>query len=130
VSANNASAIVRSLLTGNVAVAGLVATRIYQDEAPNDAALPLIVYGVRLGEQIDGSAPVSPATVDVHCFASTDTGALALAVAADAALNGMGGISGGTRVMSLAQEDWDTSNDSSVSEWAQLLRYGAVVARG
>ena len=129
-SANYAADIVRSLLTGSTAVTALVGTRIYPDESPDKAALPLIVYGVRLAEQIDGSAPISPGTVDVHCYAATDATALALAVAADTALNGMGGTSSGTRIMSLTQEDWDTARDASVNEWAQLLRYGAVVARG
>lgn len=129
-SANNAGNIVVSLLTGSVAVAALVATRIYPDESPDEAALPLIVYGVRLTEQIDGTAPISIGTVDVHCYAATDDEALALAVAADGALNGMGGANGATRIMSLVQQDWDTARDSAVSEWAQLLRYTGVVVRG
>ena len=105
-SANNAGNIVVSLLTGSVAVAALVATRIYPVMKPLDeAALPLIVYGVRLTEQIDGTAPMSIGTVDVHCYAATDDEALALAVAADGALNGMGGANGATRIMSLVQQD-------------------------
>jgi len=130
VSTNKAGDIVRSLLAGNAGVAAIVGTRIYPDESPDKAALPLIVYGARLAEQIDGTAPVSPATVDVHCYASSDDGALALAEAADAALNGQGGASGTTRILSLVQDDWDTARDSSVSEWAQLLRYSGVVVRG
>jgi hypothetical protein len=129
VSANKAGEIVRLLLTGNSAVAALVGTRVFVDEAPDDADLPLIVYGVRLAQQIDGSAPLSMATVDVHCYSASDDQALAVATAVDAALNGAGGISGGTSVLCLVQEDWDSVRDSSVSMWGQLLRYGAMVVR-
>lgn len=129
-SANNAAVVVRTLLTGNVTVAGLVAGRIFPNEAPADADLPLIVYGVRLQEAVDGSAPVAPATVDVHCYASTDDAAQALAVAADGAVEGTGGLYNGTRVHSITGESWEDVRNEEMSLWGRLLRYGAVVVRG
>ena len=129
-SANNAAVAVRTLLTGNVTVAGLVAGRIYPNEAPADADLPLIVYGVRLQEAVDGSAPVAPATVDVHCYASTDDAAQSLAVAADGAIEGRGGMYSGTIVQALTGENWEDVRNAEMELWGRLLRYGAVVVRG
>jgi hypothetical protein len=132
VSANNAAQVVRTLLTGNATVATLIGGRIYPGEAPDKAALPLIVYGVRLLEAAPGSAPVSAAAVDVHCYAATDDAAQALAVAADDVLSASsaGGTSSGTRVQGLVQEDWDEVRDTDMNLWGRLLRYSAVVVRG
>ncbi len=129
-SANNAAVAVRTLLTGNVTVAGLVAGRIYPNEAPADADRPLIVYAVRLQEAVDGSAPISQASANVHCYAATDDAAQSLAVAADGAMNGKGGISSGTRVNSLVLDDWEDVSDSDMAIYGRLLRYSAIVIRG
>jgi hypothetical protein len=128
-SANNAGEIVRTLLTADAAVAHLVGMRVFVDEAPADADLPLIVYGVRLGEDVDGTLTMSPATVDVHCYAAGDDQALALATAADSALNNRGGYNAGTSVIGLLREDWDSVRDTDMALWGQLLRYGAHVVR-
>lgn len=129
-SANNAAIVVRTLLTGASAVTTLVSTRIYPDDAPEDADLPLIVYGVRLLEAVDGSAPVAPASVDVHCYAATDDAAQSLAVAADGAVEGRGGVYSGTIVQALTGEAWDEVRDADMQLWGRLLRYSAVVVRG
>lgn len=129
-SANNAELVVRGLLANNATVASLVGGRIYASEAPDTADLPLIVYSVRLQEAVDGSAPVSPATVEVHCYAATDDAAKTLAVAADGAVNGQGGASSGTIVRSLTSESWEEVRDAAMSIWGMLLRYSAVVIRG
>lgn len=131
-SANNAAEVVRTMLTSNVTVAALIGGRIYPGEAPAKAALPLIVYGVRLGETVPGSAPVTPAVVDVHCYAATDDSAQALAVAADGVLSApsASGVSSGTKVLGFTQEDWDEARDEDMNIWGRLLRYGAVVVRG
>ena len=57
-SANNVADAVRALLVGDSGVAALVGERVYIDEAPDKAGLPLIVYGARLQETSDGSAPM------------------------------------------------------------------------
>lgn len=130
-SANNAADAVRALLVADSAVAGLVDTRIYLDEAPNKAQLPLIVYGVRLQEASDGSAPMSPASIDVNCYAETEDEAKSIADAADNALGSTPGLaSGSTRVLSPVLEDWDSVRDTELSMWGRLLRYGAIVIRG
>lgn len=126
----NAAEAVRALLAGNVQVATLVGQRIYLDEAPDLAALPLIVYGVRLQETSDGSAPLYPAAIDVNCYAASDDDAAALANAADNAMNVPGGSSGTTRLLSPALEDWDSVRDAKMAIWGRLLRYGAFVVRG
>ncbi len=129
-SANNAAVVVRALLTGASAVTTLVSARIYPNEAPADADLPLIVYGVRLLEAVDGSAPVAPASVDVHCYAATDDVAQSLAVAADGAVAGKGGTYSGTIVQSLTNERWEDARDAEMAIWGRLLRYSAIVVRG
>lgn len=129
-SANNAAEAVRARLAADSGVAALVAERIYIDEAPTKALLPLIVYGVRLQEESDGSAPMSPASIEVHCYAATEDDVKGLADAADAALATPGLISGGTRVLAPTLEDWDSVRDTEMSVWGRLLRYGAVVVRG
>ena len=129
-SANNAAVVVRALLTGASAVTTLVSARIYPNEAPADADLPLIVYGVRLLEAVDGSAPVAPASVDVHCYAATDDAAQSLAVAADGAIESRGGVYSGTIVQALTGEAWDEVRDADMQLWGRLLRYSAVVVRG
>lgn len=129
-SANNAGVVVRTLLAADATVAGMIGARIYPEEAPDEANLPLIVYGVRLQEAVDGSAPISSASVDVHCYGATDDASQALAVAADGALAGQSGTSGGTTVYSLVLEDWDEVYDSELAVWGRLMRYGAVVIRG
>lgn len=129
-SANNAGVVVRTLLAADATVAGMIGARIYPEEAPEDADLPLIVYGVRLQDAVDGSAPISAAAVDVHCYGATDDASQALAVAADGALAGQSGVAAGTIVSSLVLEDWDEVYDSELAVWGRLMRYGAVVIRG
>lgn len=129
-SANQAAEAVRARLVADAAVAALVATRIYIDEAPDKALLPLIVYGVRLQEESDGSAPMSPASIDVNCYAATEDGVQALADAADAAMATPGLVSGGTRVLAPSLADWDSVRDAEMATWGRLLRYGAMVVRG
>lgn len=129
-SANNAAIVVRTLLANDGTVAGLVGGRIYPSEAPVEADLPLIVYTVRLNEAVDGSAPVSGAAVDVHCYAATDDAAQSLAVAADGALANKSGVYSGTIVHALLVEDWEDVRDSEMSIWGRMLRYGALVVRG
>lgn len=129
-SANNAAEAVRARLVADTAVAALVGTRVFIDEAPDKAALPLIVYGVRLQEESDGSAPMSPASIEIHCYAATDDGAKSLADAADAALATPGLFNSGTRVLAPSLEDWDSVRDAEMAIWGRLLRYGAFVVRG
>jgi hypothetical protein len=129
-SANNAAEAVRAALVADSAVAAIVSTRVYLDEAPDKATLPLIVYGVRLQEESDGSAPMSPASIDVNCYAATDDTAKSLADAVDGVMRTIGLVNAGTRVMSLSLEDWDSVRDAELSMWGRLLRYGAVVVRG
>lgn len=129
-SANNAADAVRAALVANPTVAGLVGTRVYIDEAPDKAALPLIVYGVRLAEASDGTAPMSPATIDVNCYAATDDAVKSLADAVDGVMAAAGFVNAGTRVLSVALEDWDSVRDSEMATWGRLLRYSAVVIRG
>lgn len=128
--ANNAGTVIRNLLANNAGVAALVGARIYPNQAPDEADLPLIVYGVRLQDEVDGSAPVGPAAVDVHCYGASDDSAHAVAVAADGALAGVTSSSSGTQVQSLVREDWEEIQDFEMGLYGSLLRFGAVVVRG
>lgn len=129
-SANDVGAIVWAKLAADATVAAAVATRIYPEEAPDEADLPLIVYQVRLGEQVDGTAPIWPATVDVHVYTHDDDQAQTLAVAVDEALAGSGGYSDGTWLRSLVLNRWEETRDFTDNLWGRLLMYSGMVLRG
>lgn len=128
-SANDAGAIVRNILAADATVAAAVGSRIYPEEAPDEADFPLIVYGVRLAEQVDGTAPIWPARVDVHIYSHVDDQAQSVAVAADAALAGLGGYSNGTWLRGLVLDQWEEARDFTENMWGRLLTYSGMVLR-
>lgn len=115
--------IVRTQLAAAPAVTAIVATRIYLEEAPDEAMLPLVVYSVRLGETIDGSALVAPATVQAHGYAEDDDTALALGRALRGALEGFSGQAGTTRLAWLSQTGWDEMHSFDDNIWGRLLSF-------
>ena len=125
----NLADIVRGRLAAVPAITTIVDTRIYLEESPDDAPLPLIVYAVRLGATVDGSALVQPATVQVHGYAEDDDTALALGQAITAALEGFGGQSGTTRLASLNQSGWDEMHSFDDNLWGRLLTFEGTVIR-
>ena len=126
----NLADIIRARLAAVSSVTTIVATRIYLEEAPDAAPLPLIVYAVRLGESVDGSAIVQPATVQVHGYAESDDTALALGTAISGALEGYGGQSGTTRLAGLTQSSWDEMHSFEDNLWGRLLSFTGMVIRG
>jgi len=124
------SIIIHDRLAADTAVAAIVGTRIHLEESPDDADLPLIVYAVRLGDSIDGSALVAPATVTVHGYASSDDTAQSLGAAINACLEGNGGISGTTRLRSLTLTAWDEARSFEENLWGRLLTFAGTVIRG
>jgi len=127
---NHAPDAVRAMLANNAGVAALVGGRIYPDEAPAEADLPLIVYAVRLQEAVDGTAPICQASIDVHCYAESDDDATTLMNAAAAAMETAGGRAQSTQVMWPTLEDWEPVRSAEDALWGRLLRFGATVVRG
>jgi hypothetical protein len=121
------SEIVRSMLVADPAVAALVADRVYPDESPDGAALPLIVYAARLGDPADGTMPAWRLALDVHCYAADDDTAGSLATAADVVLAGAAGSVDGTYLRPLALDAWQPGRDADLSEWSRLLSYSGIV---
>ncbi|MBK8772651.1 MAG: DUF3168 domain-containing protein [Rhizobiales bacterium] len=124
------SVIIHDRLVANAAVAAIVGTNVFLEESPDDADLPLIVYASRLGDAVDGSALVSPATVTVHGYASSDDTAQSLGAAISAALEGGGGVSGTTRLHCLSLEAWEEARSSEENLWGRLLAFSGTVVRG
>lgn len=124
------SIIIHDRLVADTAVAAIVGTNVFLEEAPDEADLPLIVYAVRLSGGIDGSAPVSPASVAVHGYAATDDVAQALGTAIEACLDGSAGASGTTRLCELALDAWEEARNFEENLWGRLLAFSGVVIRG
>ena len=76
-------------LTADAGVTGLVGTRIYRDESPEDVELPCLVAS-RIGSQtetlLSGVVAGEKVQQDVHCYAQTRQETEALAIAVKAAL--------------------------------------------
>lgn len=81
-----------TVLSGNAGVMALVSTRIYPDIVPEDAALPAIAYQRAQTEFVTtihgGTSLGQTVVLEVSCVATTRAGALALANAVVAAMNG------------------------------------------
>ena len=65
-------AIIYAALAADSTITGLVGTRIYPEEAPNETDLPQIVYAVKGGEIAEGTVPMWPCTVTANCYAEDD----------------------------------------------------------
>lgn len=76
-------------LTGDAGVSALVSTRVYPMDMPQNATLPALTY-TRVSEtplvNLDGENATRNSRYQVDCFASTYTGAQALAEAVKAAM--------------------------------------------
>lgn len=80
----------KTLLGANVTVAGLVSDRIYPMVLPQNPTLPAITYTRIVGlpvYSIYGYSGLNNAHVQVDCWASTYSGAKALAAAVTAAIS-------------------------------------------
>lgn len=119
--------IIYAKLTGAAAVAAIVATRVYPNDAPLDVDLPCAYYEVQLTDAVDGSAPMQGVQVSVGCLAHTEATAHSLAAAVDGALNGISAYSGGTWLRGLTRLGRTESRDAENNLWGVLLVYGASV---
>lgn len=78
-----------TLLSGDTGIAAIVDTRVYSDEAPQDSALPYVVYQrISSGRQysLTGYSNLENPRVQIDCYASTKSGAVALSDAVVAAM--------------------------------------------
>ncbi len=119
--------IVYATLTATSAVTALVSTRVYPVEAPLEVDLPCCYYDVQLADEVDGSAQMATAQVQVGCLAHTEAGAHSLANAVHGALDGVTKYSGGTWLRGLYLLGRTESRDADNNLWGVLLVYGASV---
>lgn len=88
---SNAEKLLHTRLASNPLVSGLVASRVYPVIAPQNAALPYIVYSRNSTQNVNSASGYSGsaiAQITVSSWAKTYSGAKALADAVRAALNG------------------------------------------
>ena len=116
-------AIIYAALAGNTTVAALVGTRIYPEEAPADADLPLVVYGVSMADGIEGTAPLTRCTVTANSYAATDATAESLGAAVRAALDGYSANGSGIGVRELLLSDTNELRDEDMGLWGRMATF-------
>lgn len=105
-----------SYLTAQSAVTSLVSTRIYPLAAPQDAAMPFVVYqriSDRHEHHMGGASGVATATIQLDAYASTYLSAKAIAEALRGELQGYRGTMGSYAVrrchLDGTQDDYEPS---------------------
>jgi hypothetical protein len=109
---------VYAALAANAGVAALVGTRIYPEQAPDEAELPLVVYTVKAGEALDGLIGMWPCTA-----------AEALGVAVRAALDGYDGQDASYLARGLWLSDYGELRDAEMSLWGRLAAFQGWIVR-
>lgn len=121
--------IIYQALASNGAVAALVGTRIWPEEAPVETDLPLVVYTVRTESGIDGSAPLVRGSVTANCYAATEDAAESLGRAVRAVLDGFDGNSAQHQVRQLALSDYREFRDPEVAEWGRMATFSGWIVQ-
>ena len=107
---------VYSRLTGNVAVAAMVSTRVYPNKIPQEAALPAVAYQRISARRVKAhAAPTGLARVRVQvtCVSRSYSEVKALAAAVRTAMQGvMGSVGGVTLQGSWLETDADEYGDA------------------
>lgn len=122
-------AIIYAALAADATVAGMVGTRIYPEAAPDEADLPLVVYTVRAGEEVDGSAAMRSTTVTANCYASSDATAEALGAAVQGVLDGFDGNDASYLARGLYLSDYSELRDPEVNLWGRLATFSGWIVR-
>ena len=92
------------LLTNATAITDIVGTRIYPEVAQQDGDLPYIVYNVSNNEPSDTKpepSKLDTAEIEVHCYATSYSQAIDIAVAVRGALDRVKGTYNGVNVQSI-----------------------------
>ena len=107
---------VYSRLSGNVAVAAIVSTRIYPQKIPQEATLPAIAYARVSARRVKAHAAptgLARARMQVTCVATSYSAVKALAAAVRKALEGVMGTVGGLALQgSWLETDADEYGDA------------------
>ena len=92
------------LLTNATAITDIVGTRIYPEVAQQDGDLPYIVYNITNNEPSDTKpepSKLDTAEIEVHCYATSYSQAIDIAVAVRGALDRVKGTYNGVNVQSI-----------------------------
>ncbi len=122
-------AIIYDRLTDHAGVAAIVGTRVSPVEASDKETLPLLIYQVTLSEVGEGTAPLLPCRVEVHCWAADDQTAQQLAEAVVEALDSYATTQAGTRLLGLYLSSSQEDRSYEYNEWGRLLSFGGLAAR-
>ena len=122
-------AIIYAALAADATVTGLAGARIYPEEAPDEAALPLVVYTVRAGEEVEGSAIMRNTTVTANCYAESDSDAESVGAAVRDVLEGFDGSDASYLVRGLYLSDYSELRDPDVNIWGRLASFSGWIVR-
>lgn len=122
-------AIIYAALAADSTLGALVSTRIYPETAPDEADLPLVVYTVRAGESIEGSAAMQTATITANCYAASDATAESVASAVHDVLDGFDGSDASYLVRGLYLSDYSELRDPEVNLWGRLASFSGWIVR-
>lgn len=120
-------AIIRTALLADAALTAMVGTRIYPEVAPDEAALPFVVYTIRAGDIADGNAPLRPVTVTANAYGESDAAADAVGQALRGVLDGFDGADAAYLVRALYLSDYGESYDFDLAEWSRAATFGGFV---
>jgi len=113
-------------LAATTGITGLVSTRIYADVADGSAAAPYLVYQIVStgGEPThDGLREIEFPTIQFSCWATSKAGAIALASAVNAALDGK--TVSGTSKLTLQFSNQFGTYESDTKLFGEILEYRA-----
>lgn len=122
-------AIIYAALAADSTLAALVSTRIYPETAPDEADLPLVVYTVRAGESIEGSAAMRPCTITANCYAESDSDAESVGNAVRDVLDEFDGSDADYLVRGLYLSDYGELRDPDVAIWGRLATFSGWIVR-
>lgn len=122
-------AIIRTALLSSAPLTALVGTRVYPELAPDEAALPFVVYTIRAGDAADGSVPMWPVTVTANAYGESDGQAESVGQAVRAVLDGFNGSDASYLARALWLTDYGEQFDFDLAEWGRMLTFGGFVLR-
>ena len=122
-------AIIYAALAADSTIAGLVGTRIYPEEAPNETDLPQIVYAVKAQEVAEGTVPMWPCTVTANCYAEDDAQAETIGQAIRDVLDGFNGSDASYLARGFVLSDYGEYRDQELSEWGRLASFAGWIMR-
>lgn len=122
-------AIIYGALAADSTLAALVASRIYPETAPDEADLPLVVYTIRAGEEVQGSLAMRSTQITANCYAESDSDAESVGQAVRDVLEGFDGSDTDYLVRGVYLSDYSELRDPDVNLWGRLASFSGWIVR-